>query len=76
MVYIWVLDGWDLGTGIALPPTHPATAPRVHPSLHPLALAVADPAPRRAKCGRGAQIGSSTHFKGYILRVKRYYRGL
>ena len=69
--------GWlGMGTGIALPTTHPAT----HTPGTPLPPAGSVPgtalsAPQY-KGGRGALIGSSTHFKGPFLRLKGYYRGL
>ena len=69
-------EGTGLGTGIALPGTHPRPIPRVHPPYPALALAVADPAPRRTKPCRGAHIRPTTLFMGPILRVPRYYRGL
>ena len=58
------------GTGIAPPPTHPVPYPGYTP---PAALAL--PATTytmlsEVEYGRGAQIGSSTHLKGPILRVQ------
>ena len=59
------------------PPGHPPVPiPRVHPPYPPVRRQLPDMLSTQTEYGRGAQIGSSTHFQGIILAVKRYYRGL
>ena len=73
---IGVLGGSGGVPGIALPGTHPATAPRVHPSPHlarrhrhgGLSTAVSN--------GRGAHIRRTTLFICRILRYPGYDRGI
>ena len=69
----------ELGTGIALPGTHPASR-RPYPGYTPPADMVRMQHHRGSvspgKYGRGAQIGSPTLFICLDLKVQRVYRGL
>ena len=70
------LGGLGLGTGIApLPATPHPTHPGYTSSPPPVPVP-SDTETDGTKAGRGAQIGSSTHFKSIDLRVPGYYRGL
>ena len=64
-----VLGGCWLGTGIAPSGTHPYPIPRVHPPGPGITQAHRTAAAAPWEYGRGAQIGSSTHFIPPFLRV-------